>query len=53
MFVPKVRIEGLYHMQGRILVIPINGHGKFWMEPSKSRLGNAFNLNIFNVIDNM
>lgn len=35
MFVPKIRIEGSYHMQGRILVIPLNGHGKLWMEPSK------------------
>lgn len=34
--VPKVRIEGNYHMQGRILVIPLNGHGKCFFEPSKS-----------------
>ncbi|XP_065090459.1 protein takeout-like [Ochlerotatus camptorhynchus] len=31
---PKMRIEGSYHMQGRILVIPLNGHGKCWFEPS-------------------
>lgn len=31
---PKMRIEGNYHMQGRILVIPLNGHGKCWFEPS-------------------
>lgn len=35
LFVPKIRIEGNYHMQGRILVIPLNGHGKCWFEPSK------------------
>ncbi|XP_031620599.1 protein takeout [Contarinia nasturtii] len=33
LFVPKIRIEGNYHMQGRILVIPLNGHGKCWFEP--------------------
>lgn len=33
--VPKIRIDGNYHMQGRILVIPLNGHGKCWFEPSK------------------
>lgn len=32
---PKMRIEGNYHMQGRILVIPLNGHGKCFFEPSK------------------
>uniref|UniRef100_A0A336MJ95 CSON002346 protein n=1 Tax=Culicoides sonorensis TaxID=179676 RepID=A0A336MJ95_CULSO len=31
---PKMRLEGNYHMQGRILVIPLNGHGKCWFEPS-------------------
>lgn len=31
---PKMRLEGSYHMQGRILVIPLNGHGKCWFEPS-------------------
>lgn len=36
--VPKIRIEGNYHMQGRILVIPLNGHGKCWFEPSKNLL---------------
>lgn len=35
LFLPKIRIEGNYHMQGRILVIPLNGHGKCWFEPSK------------------
>lgn len=35
LFLPKVRIEGNYHMKGRILVIPLNGHGKCWFEPSK------------------
>lgn len=34
LMVPKIRIEGNYHMQGRILVIPLNGHGKCWFEPS-------------------
>lgn len=34
--VPKIRIDGNYHMQGRILVIPLNGHGKCWFEPSKN-----------------
>lgn len=33
LMVPKVRIEGNYHMQGRILVIPLNGHGKCFFEP--------------------
>ncbi|XP_055622304.1 protein takeout-like isoform X1 [Toxorhynchites rutilus septentrionalis] len=32
---PKMRLEGNYHMQGRILVIPLNGHGKCWFEPSE------------------
>lgn len=32
---PKMRIEGNYHMQGRILVIPLNGHGRCFFEPSK------------------
>ncbi|XP_058444312.1 circadian clock-controlled protein daywake-like [Malaya genurostris] len=31
---PKMRLEGNYLMQGRILVIPLNGHGKCWFEPS-------------------
>lgn len=35
---PKLRIEGNYHMQGRILVIPLNGHGKCWFEPSETKL---------------
>lgn len=32
---PKMRLEGNYHMMGRILVIPLNGRGKCWFEPSK------------------
>lgn len=32
-FLPKMRIEGNYHMQGRILVIPLNGRGKCLFEP--------------------
>lgn len=32
---PIMRLEGNYHMMGRILVIPLNGHGKCWFEPSK------------------
>ncbi|XP_059610660.1 protein takeout-like [Phlebotomus argentipes] len=32
-FLPKVRIEGIYSMQGRILIIPLNGRGKCWLEP--------------------
>ncbi|XP_055676969.1 protein takeout-like [Lutzomyia longipalpis] len=32
-FLPKVRIEGVYSMQGRILIIPLNGRGKCWLEP--------------------
>ncbi|GAB0090478.1 uncharacterized protein DMENIID0001_052140 [Sergentomyia squamirostris] len=32
-FLPKVRIEGIYSMQGRILIIPLNGKGKCWLEP--------------------
>lgn len=35
LLIPKIRIEGNYHMQGRILVIPLNGHGKCFFEPSK------------------
>ncbi|KAL7024680.1 hypothetical protein ACKWTF_013161 [Chironomus riparius] len=31
---PKMRLEGNYHMMGRILVIPLNGRGKCWFEPS-------------------
>lgn len=34
--VPKIRIDGNYHMQGRILVIPLNGHGKCWFETSNN-----------------
>lgn len=48
LFVPKIRIEGNYHMQGRILVIPLNGHGKCWFEPSK----NKKNLKNFNFVQN-
>lgn len=32
---PKMRVEGQYNMQGRILIIPLNGKGKCWMEPEK------------------
>ncbi|KAG5671079.1 hypothetical protein PVAND_001293 [Polypedilum vanderplanki] len=31
---PKLRMEGNYHMNGRILVIPLNGRGKCFFEPS-------------------
>lgn len=30
-----MRIEGQYNMNGRILVIPLIGHGKCWFEPGK------------------
>lgn len=32
---PKIRIEGIYTMKGRILILPLNGRGKCWLEPSK------------------
>lgn len=32
---PKMRLEGNYHMRGRILVIPLNGRGKCFFEPSE------------------
>lgn len=35
---PKMRIEGNYHMQGRILVVPLNGHGKCFFEPRKNNI---------------
>lgn len=47
LMVPKIRIDGNYHMQGRILVIPLNGHGKCWFEPSKTvflTIQNKFDL---------
>lgn len=33
---PKIRIEGIYTMKGRILILPLNGRGKCWLEPSMS-----------------
>lgn len=30
-----MRLEGNYHMRGRILVIPLNGRGKCFFEPSE------------------
>ncbi|PNF31865.1 hypothetical protein B7P43_G07913 [Cryptotermes secundus] len=31
--IPKLRIEGLYTVNGRILVLPLTGHGDAWLEP--------------------
>lgn len=36
---PKIRIEGIYTMKGRILILPLNGRGKCWLEPSMSKKG--------------
>lgn len=35
-YIPKIRIEGHYRMQGRILVLPLVGSGKCWFEPCES-----------------
>lgn len=34
MYYPLLRIEGIYEMEGRILVLPMKGKGKCWFEPS-------------------
>lgn len=35
---PKIRIEGIYSMKGRILILPLNGRGKCWLEPCTNGL---------------
>lgn len=30
---PLVRLEAIYKMKGRILIIPLNGNGRLWLEP--------------------
>jgi hypothetical protein len=35
--IPKLRIEGLYSVNGRILVLPLTGHGDAWLEPGEWR----------------
>ncbi|CAH2108488.1 unnamed protein product [Euphydryas editha] len=32
--VPKIRIEGIYDLKGKILLIPLVGSGRCWFEPS-------------------
>ncbi|RVE52967.1 hypothetical protein evm_002444 [Chilo suppressalis] len=32
--VPKIRIEGTYDLKGKILLIPLVGHGTCWFEPT-------------------
>lgn len=39
---PKIRIEGIYTMKGRILILPLNGRGKCWLEPSEFDLPLTF-----------
>ncbi|KAG4080260.1 hypothetical protein HA402_010752 [Bradysia odoriphaga] len=31
--IPKLRLEGNYEMSGRILLLPLQGRGKCWIEP--------------------
>ncbi|XP_069682372.1 circadian clock-controlled protein daywake-like isoform X2 [Periplaneta americana] len=31
--IPRLRIEGVYTLNGKILVLPLTGHGDAWLEP--------------------
>lgn len=46
LFVPKIRFEADYSMEGRILLVPVNGQGHCWFEPSKVEISfpNFFKL---------
>lgn len=35
LYIPKIRFEADYNMEGRILLVPVNGQGSCWFEPSK------------------
>lgn len=36
--IPKIRIDADYQMKGRILLIPLNGQGKCFFEPTKMKV---------------
>lgn len=33
--IPHIRIEGIYNLRGKILLVPLLGRGKCWFEPSR------------------
>lgn len=35
---PKMRLDGIYDLNGRILIIPLRGHGKIWMEATNMNM---------------
>lgn len=48
LFLPKMRVEGNYRMNGRILVIPLTGNGKCWLEPEKLDIITHTKVNLYN-----
>jgi hypothetical protein len=42
--IPKLRIEGLYTVHGRILVLPLTGRGDAWLEPGECLAPSSFSL---------
>ena len=43
-FIPKFRLEGHYKMDGRVLLLPLNGEGHFFIEIGKN---NVVSLHVF------
>lgn len=34
--IPALRIDGHYSLRGRVLLLPLQGHGTCWFEPRES-----------------